>query len=147
VPETGSYYLLAAEFVDDMPHADANYSYQIGFVFDSDDDPSNNYQPAPSWPADFFKDTDRWYVAEYAPGGEWTISVSNAGSSTLAASGARIIMNGNAVVLVLPASEIPSSQASFRITAFRHDGSYGLSGGFWNADLSTAVGLPMLSLE
>jgi len=147
VQETGSYYLLTAEFADDVPHADADYSYQIGFVFDSDGDPSNNYQPAPSWPADFFKDTDRWYVAGYAPGSGWTMSVSNASSSTPAASGARIIMNGNAVVLVLPASEIPSSQASFRITAFRHDGSYGMSGGFWNADLSTAVDLPMLSLE
>jgi hypothetical protein len=147
VQETGSYYLVAAEFSDDVPYADVLYYYQIGFVFDSDGDPSNNYQPAPSWPADFFKDTDRWYVAEYAPGSGWTMSVSNAGSYAPAASGARIIINGTAVVLVLPASEIPSSQASFRITAFRHDGSYGMSGGFWNADLSTAVDQPMLRLE
>jgi len=144
--KTGSYYLVSAEFVDDMPHADAEFRYQIGFVFDSDGNSSNNYQPAPAWPADFFANTDRWYVAEYAPASGWKMSVIHAVTSTPVASGARIIINGKAFVLVLPASEIPASQASFRITAFRHDGSYGLNGGFWNADLSTAVGQPMLNL-
>jgi hypothetical protein len=147
VEGAGDYYLLTAEFAGDVPHADAEYLYQIGFVFDSDGNVSNNYQPSSSWPADFFKGTDLWYVAQYAPGSGWTMSVSEAGGSTLVASGARIIINGNAVVLALPASEISPSQASFRITAFRHDGSYGLSGGFWNADLSTAVDAPMLTLE
>jgi hypothetical protein len=144
--KTGSYYLLSAEFVDDMPHADAEFRYQIGFVFDSDGNAANNYQPAPAWPADFFANTDRWYVAEYAPASGWKMSVVNAVTSTPVMSGARIIINGKAVVLALPASEIPSSQAAFRITAFRHDGSYGLNGGFWNADLSTAVGQAMLNL-
>ena len=38
-----------------------------GFVFDSDGDPSNNYVPHPSFPDDYFKDTDRWYTLEYVP--------------------------------------------------------------------------------
>ena len=112
-----------------------------------DADPSNNFEASALYPADFFDGTDRWYIAEYAPSTGWQLNVNDfTGTLTGSSSPVRFILNGNSMTLVLPASELSSDDATYRVTVFRDDGSFGMDGGFWNGDLSTAVGEPLTAV-
>jgi len=122
----GDVLLVHGVFDQAIPLADPKYLYQLGFVFDADGVTTNNYQPVAQYPKDFFKDTDRWYEANYAPGSGWTLKVTDATGGTLkqVTSPARIILHQNVVTLVVPASEFAVPQPKFRVTAFRHTGDY-----------------------
>lgn len=136
--------LAAGDFViayqvmkGEIPVADAANHYQYGFVFDSDALGDNNYWG--SLPYDFFADSDRWYEALYDPDDGWSLKVSTASSSssTEVASEARVIIDGAAIVLVVPASEFTSEAPPYRVTAFRHTGDWGLEDPYdWNGDMS-----------
>ena len=58
-----AHFLAATIVAEAVPLTDPTYSHQYGFVFDGDDNASNNYVAGSSYPNDFFQDTDRWYVA------------------------------------------------------------------------------------
>lgn len=125
----------------DIPTADASNIYQYGFVFDSDDDPADNYQASVQYPADFFHDTDLWFVAAHDPASGWELQVTDAsnGQFVSIATDARIIIKGNVMALVVPASEFASATPPWRITAFRHTGDYGLQSGDWDGDIEPPV--------
>lgn len=131
----------------EIPRDDATYSHQFGFVFDSDGDTANNYRAAPAYPNDFFQATDRWYVAGYTPAGGWTIEVSDVRGGTPRAmpSQARISIIGAAMMLHVPADELPTLPAcpGARITTFTHTGDFGLQGGPWSADTEPTVDEPL----
>jgi hypothetical protein len=59
-------------------------------------------------------------------------------------SAARVTINGNVIALVVPASEFTAPKPSFRITAFRHTGDYGLNPPYnWDGSIwpNVATGL------
>lgn len=137
-----SFHILGAAVGAPIPLADPANRYQYAFVFDEDGDVTNNYQPAPAYPSDFFKDTDRWYEALYVPGTGWTLKASNAknGSITPFPTNARIIIRDNAIVLVVPKSELAVPHPAYRITTFRHKGDYGINEPHdWDGDVEPPV--------
>ena len=111
-----------------LPPADPTNHYQVAVVVDQDDNPADNYQPGAQFPDDFFKDSDLWFEADYAPGAGWTLKATDARNSTPkpVATQARIIFHDNVVNFVIPAAEIQSASPKFRITTFRHTGDFGL---------------------
>ncbi len=128
-----------------IPIADALNRYQYGFVFDADNTPGNNYQANAQYADDLFKNTDRWYEANYAPASGWALKTSTAlnGNIQPATSAARVIIAGNSITLVLPASEV-ASKAPYRLTAFRHTGDYGINPPYnYDGSVWPAVGQPL----
>ncbi len=125
----GEWCVLSAVFAADIPLADGTNTYQYAFVFDADGDTTNNYEASVEYPNDFFQDTDRWYVATYDPTTGWAMEVTDATNGTLTTvpSAARIVIQGNAIVLAVPAAEFALVRPKYRLTAFRHTGDYGLN--------------------
>ena len=131
VPDGG--FVLAATVVDGpVPLAHDTNHYQYGFAFDADGNPATGYVPSPEFANDFFSGADRFYSADYDPEQGWAL---NANEPTAA----RILIRGNAVVLLVPASEFAVADPSFRVTTFRHTGDFGLDGGEWSGDVEPAV--------
>jgi len=74
-----------------------------------------------------FRDTDRWYQLNYSPvTSSWTIAVTqwDGAQAQPITSGARAVMMGNALFWFIPASELTAATPPFRVSAFRHDGTY-----------------------
>jgi hypothetical protein len=82
-----------------------------------------------SYPNDFFDNTDTWYVAEYSPSGGWSLAATDAtgGGTVTFTTDARIIIAGNVMILVVPASEFTQEFPMFRVTNFRHTGDWGIN--------------------
>lgn len=138
----GPFTVLYTALGGDVPIADAVNHYQYGFVFDSDGVAGNNYQPQPQYANDFFKGTDLWYAAEYTPAEGWRLRVTDAsgGGFVSIPSDARLIIQGNAMVLLVPTSELTVAMPSFRFSAFRHTGDYGLNPPYdWDGSVWPAV--------
>lgn len=138
----GAFHIVGAALGGALPLADPANRYQYAFVFDEDGNPANNYQPQPAYPSDFFKGTDRWYEANYVPGTGWSLKASNAknGSVTSFPTAARIIVSGNAIVLVVPKAEFAAPTPPYRITAFRHKGDFGIPQPHdWDGDVEPPV--------
>lgn len=114
-------HVLAAMMYGDIPLGDPDNPYQYGFVFDADDEPSNNYFPPPYYPFDTYQNTDRWYQLWWEPAQGWRLEVIDATRGQLAplASRARVVILGNALVLLVPADEMPSDDPLHRFTAYR----------------------------
>jgi hypothetical protein len=121
-------FVVAAITEDEIPLMDAEWLKELSFVFDADGDPNNNYVAAPAYPNDFFQDTDRWYVARW-DGASWVLAVSTAIDSNIqaAASDARVVIAGNTVMALIPASEFATACPDWRVTTFAHKGDYGIN--------------------
>ncbi|MBL9039760.1 MAG: hypothetical protein JNG84_14685 [Archangium sp.] len=138
----GDYFFMGLTTQGDIPLADPTNQYQYAFVFDSDGASVNNYTPIAAYPKDFFKGSDRWYELLYRPSMGWSIKVSDlrSGTAQTVTSPARAIIRGNSLMLVVPALEMTSLTPSYRATAFRHTGDFGLSAPFnWSANVYPAV--------
>jgi hypothetical protein len=119
--------------------ADPTAVYQYAFVFDSDGNTANNYTTADN---DFFNDTDKWYVMSYTDAGGWVLTVSTAFDGTIVevASAARVIIKDNAMTLLVPTSEFAVSDPGYRVTAFCHNGDFGINPPHnWSGDLHPPV--------
>lgn len=115
------------------------FSYQYGFVFDTDGDAGNDYVPGPQYPADFFAGTDQWFYTVHNAGEGWyTWASSAAAGFANVPSSERIIVAGDLVALVVNEDEVHPDTASYRITAFRHLGDYGQTQP-WSGDVVPAV--------
>lgn len=141
----GDWVLVAATTLADLVLDDPTGIYQLAFVFDADGDPGNNYQPSPQYPGDFFSGTDKWYEALYTAAGGWTIKVRDVRQNLAeVASQARIVLAGRELALLIPRAELDGAEPSFRVTAFRHEGDYGLTGGPWSASYFPYLDAPLL---
>lgn len=140
----GEWVYVAATTVEDLVLDDPTGHYQLAFVFDADGNTANNYVPSPSFPKDFFQGTDRWYEALYTPSTGWELKVSDQrqGGSQVA-SDARFVLSGRQLSLFVPRSELDGDNPTFRATAFRHEGDYGLSGGPWSASYAPGLMEPL----
>ncbi len=140
----GDWVYVAATVAEDLVLDDPTGSYQLAFVFDADGNPNNNYVPSPQYPKDFFQGTDKWYQALYTPGVGWELQVSDVRlGGQQVASNARFVLAGRELGLLVPRSELDGDSPSFRVTAFRHEGDYGLSGGPWSASYAPALEEPL----
>lgn len=144
IPE--STILAAVRFAEGPP--DPRKFYQYAIVVDRNDDDSDDYSGSKAYPADFFIGSDIWYEVLYTPASGWSMQVTDAsnGKFTSVASGARAILDDEQLIFLIPGAEIPTADAEYRVTAFEHEGDYGMQGP-WSGDLSTAVGDPMLRLS
>jgi hypothetical protein len=126
---------------DSIPAADPTYHYQYGFVFDRDGDTENNYEPHPSYPYDFFQDTDYWIVASYDPTAGWTVAATDARNSapTTVDSDAEIILVGNTLILMVPRDEFLADNIGYRMSAYKHPGDWGWGSGDWDGDVQPPV--------
>ncbi|MFN0252739.1 MAG: hypothetical protein ACKV2T_38045 [Kofleriaceae bacterium] len=139
----GDWVLVAAAMLDDVALADPTGRYQYAFVFDADGQPANNYQASAQFPKDFFAGTDKWYEALYTAQAGWTLSVRDTRiGSAQQPSNARFVIMGREIALFVPRSELGASPG-FRVTAFRHEGDFGLMGGPWSGSYFPALGEPL----
>jgi len=137
----GNYHIVhfSCEGVIPIVSTDATVVYQYAFVFDSDGNTANNYTTANN---DFFNDTDKWYVMSYTDAAGWVLTVSTAFDGLIleVASAARVIIKDNAMTLVVPTSEFGVSDPDYRVTAFCHNGDFGINPPFnWSGDLHPPV--------
>ncbi len=146
VPIPDSTILAAVRFADGGH--DPTKFYQYGFVLDRNGDDGDDYSGSKAYPADFFIGSDLWYEVLYTPSAGWSLQVTDAshGKFTSVASGARAIVTDEQLLFLIPGAEIPVADAEYRLTAFEHEGDYGMTGP-WSGDLSTPVGDPMLRLQ
>lgn len=137
--------LIDVTLAGQVPIDDPTYLFQYGFVFDRDGDPANDYEASPDYPMDFFSGTDRWYSVTYFPDTGWMLHASDPGSGPVPTA-ARVIIGDWGMTLVVPTSEIGDLEdASFRVTAFRHLGDFGMQPPHeWNGDTFPAVGEPLI---
>ena len=137
----GDYHIVhfSCEGVIPVVSTDPTVVYQYAFVFDSDGNTANNYTTADN---DFFNDTDRWYVMSYTDAGGWVLTVSTAfdGLIVEVASAARVIIKDNAMTLLVPAGEFAVPDPDYRVTAFCHNGDFGIPPpNNWSGDLHPPV--------
>lgn len=142
----GRLIVVAVGFATDIPLDDRVNSYQYGFVFDQDGDPSNDYVPIPQFANDYFRGSDKWYAVEYTPSGGWELKVTDARNNafTPVASAARAVILGNSILLAVPESEFSVANPAYRTTSFRHSGDFGQSSPFdYSADYDPPPGEPL----
>jgi hypothetical protein len=125
--------------------------HTYAFVLDSDGSVTNNWKARPTYPNHFWQGTDRWYEIRYnqkdTPGA-WSFrvwQVDATGKASQVASAARAIIVEDAIVLVVPKSEIPGPSATWRTTTFVHqtDDLGGISPFLWSGDVEPAISKPM----
>jgi hypothetical protein len=136
----GDWIIFFNVMYDTIPETDPTNYFQYGFVFDRDGDTENNYEPYPSYPYDFFQDTDYWIVASYDPLSGWSLQATDAEDSapTPVASDAKMLILGNTLILLVPREEFEAERIGYRLTAYRHPGDWG-TGGDWDGDVQPPV--------
>ena len=111
-----------------VPSADPTWSYIYALVLDSNGDPADDYVPDPAFPFDYFRGTDRWYELRWdAATAAWSLVVTQLDSASARAnveSTARVVVEGARVTFFVSRTELPALVAGFRVSAFRHDGSF-----------------------
>jgi hypothetical protein len=145
----GDVIMVATALQAPVPLDDPSRLFQYGFVFDSDNDPSNNYVPPPQFANDFFRDTDRWYAVTYDPAVGWDLTSSLADGTDIlgAASQARVLITEEVMVAFIPAQEFHVECPGYRVTAFTHTGDFGANPPHdWAGDQEPTVGEPLLNV-
>lgn len=146
-PPPGEWVLLQNTMGADVPLADPRGIYQHAFVFDANGDPSDGWTPLPEYPGDYFAGTDLWYELTYAPGAGWAVRVRDVRRGLAdVPSHARFVIAGPFIGFLVPRAELDGAAPTFRTTAFRHEGDYGLTGGPWSADLYPPLAAPLLPI-
>ena len=140
-PTSESEFIIVSMILDDVVPSAGDEIAQYAFVFDENGDTTDNYVAAPQYPNDFWQGTDRWYFLDVTSEGLFlghlTAANNNIGPIPTAA---RVILNGSAVTLVIPSSEFSAECPSLRVTAFTHNGDYGLQAPFyWAGDTEPTV--------
>jgi len=123
--------------------ADAHYIYAA--VFESDGDPANDFVPEAGFPRDFFQGTDRWYELIWDTSA-WTVRVTqldSAGTRTEVPSSVRAVVEGERIQFFIDRAELPSVIPGYRVSAFRHDGSFTVATRGGDVSMGTPT-LPLL---
>jgi hypothetical protein len=111
------------------------------FVLDRDGDGANNYRADPAFPNDWFQDSDTWIQLVADPGGQYRLELVDArnGDLTTLNVDVRVVIAGGFVFALIPADAFELAHPAYRTTAFAHDGSWGMDGGWWSGDLEPIV--------
>jgi len=125
VPVAGDY-LVGIVAVDGLfALMNTTREWRFGLCFDSDGDPANDYDPPAQTADDPARGTDRWYFLDFSPGGGWSLRLIGS-DGVERTSAARVIRVANALLFVVPASEVPGPGAGYRALTFTHTGDFGL---------------------
>lgn len=119
----GEYLVIGATLAGPVAEGAATFTY--GLAFDDDGDDTDNYQFAPPFNADFFRNSEHWYQLHIDADGERTMWADGTRDGVLGYprfSSAMAIEFGDTLVWIVPRSEIPGDQPTFRVTAFHNDG-------------------------
>jgi hypothetical protein len=146
----GDIVVVAGATEEDIPLDQTDWNVEFSAVFDADGNASNNYVADPAYPNDFFQDTDQWYVARYTPGVGWELAASTAVDSNIQSmtSAARVVFTGNAVLWIIPASELGVACPDWRVTTFAHKGDYGINPpNEWSGRLEPPVSMGLNSCD
>lgn len=120
----GDLVVVAAIYSDDLPGPGATDHYTYAAVFESNDDPTDDWQFQGQFDWDYFIGTDRWYQIHWDPDAQtWSMTVTNALEAG-GPSGARALIAGDTVIWLIPKSEFPAPIPEVRVTSFIHDGSF-----------------------
>src|SRR5690606_11829358 len=98
--------------------------------------------PTPPYTNDFLGGTDLWFEANRSASGTWSLKATDASQSGFPAvtTQARIVIRGDAMAFVAPASEFAEMRPAFRLSAFRHTGDYGLNPPYdWDGSVFPSV--------
>lgn len=137
------YYVMTMRLEAPLPPKASPGIYTYAFVLDVDGKPENNFKPEPAFPNDFYKDTDTWYEIVKAANGEFLLEIwLQSLGAPQKRSGARALIKDDALMLVVPAPELASVPAGYRMTTFKHSGDFGMQGD-WSGDTSPRVGQPL----
>ena len=145
-PGDGDYLVLAVVLADAPPGADPTWLMQYGFVFETDNDPTNDWAPIPAFPLDFFGGADLWIELLYDPATGWSVNISDIGPGNTvtprASSAAKVAVVGNILMAAIPVAEagLPAD-LDFRGSAFKHQGSFLM--GPWNGDAWPPPPMPL----
>ena len=143
MPPEGNTAIFSTGFAAEIPPACPVNARQYGLVF-ADGDPSTGYVPHPAYPMDTYQGADRIYDLMYYPGGGWDLQVFGPDFSPLD-SHAIVVRLDNSLTWFIPGDELAGME-SYRMTAYAHDGGWGMDGGFWNGDVVPEVTEPMLPI-
>jgi len=145
VPPEGPTAVFGTAFAGEIPPAGSTYSLQYGVVLQYND-PAANYQPSASYPDDFFADTGLWLELTYRPDHRWVLSVVDGIDFAALPSDAFALIIDNTITWVVSDHEVQGTQ-SYRASAYRHTGDWGMSGGPWNGDVYPVVGDPLMPID
>lgn len=142
----GDWVVLVSDFDSAIPLADPTWRYQHAFVFDADGIAANDYVAPAKYPKDFFAGTDKWFQLFYEPGKGWSVKVVDVRISNTnpVPSAARFVIAGRELAIFIPRAELDGAAPTFRVTTFRHQGDYGLSGGPVDLSYYPLLGEPLL---
>ena len=137
-------YVLAYQLLEGPLPLESDEDYYIhSFVFDGDCQAGNDYEPSPAYPNDFFQETDTWYMVNVGGTDAPTLSrtvVQDDNSLTSTTTQARVVIRDDTMVAVIPADEFSCAEPSFRVTAFRHTGDWGMGADHdWSGDTEPPV--------
>lgn len=135
IPDTmaaGDYELVFVAFNGLFDLTDTSRIWRFAVVVDSDGQSGNNYVPPLAELNDPVKGTDKWYSLVFAPGSGWSFHLFLPGGGE-AMTAARVVLDGNALVFIIPRSEVSGPGAGFRIATFTHTGDFGVAGD-WSGD-------------
>lgn len=141
-PPAGDWVVVSTILTGPLALDDTSLSHQYAFVFDEDGDPSNDYLAPAAYPYDFFDGTDRWYQIAITAGGAPSLIVQSAKNGNVQpyASNARVVLEDNLVMALIPLSEFAVPCPEYRTTTFAHHGDYGLNPPyFWGGDTEPTI--------
>jgi hypothetical protein len=92
-------------------------------VFESNGDPSDDWQYQGDFDWDLFRDTDRWYQLSIHGDGSKDLVASEPLGPALP-SGVRALLYEDTILWLIPAGEFAGDTLRVRVTSFVHDGSY-----------------------
>ncbi len=138
------YVVVAFELDNPLPQDDATNFFVVGFSFDADGDPSNNFTPPAETANDYFGDTDTWYAASYTPTDGWNLGAFHWNGTAIESvpTTARLILDQSSAGLLAPASEFTAEVPGSRISLFRHTGDQGANGD-WSGLVYPPLGAPL----
>lgn len=119
----GDYFVIGAKLAGPVAEGAATFTY--GLAFDDDGDDTDNYQFAPPFNADFFRNSEYWYQLHVDAEGERTMWADGVRDGVLGYprfSSAMAIEFGDTLIWIVPRSEIPGDRPTFRVTAFHNNG-------------------------
>lgn len=124
----GEVVVVVTDVAEPIPHIDEGHSLTYAVVFDSDADPTNNWQFQPPFDWDQYQGADRWYEAKWDfVGRTWTLTVTqvaNNQTTSVVRSAARAVISDNSVAWFIPRRELSGAAPTYRTTTFGHDGSF-----------------------
>jgi hypothetical protein len=120
----GEVVVVAVQHLDALPTVGAVEYFTYAAVFESNDDPSDDWQFQGDFDWDLYQGTDRWYELNWDPATQaWTVTVRD-GLDEASTTSARALLMGSTIVWVISKDELPAEVPEYRVSAFVHDGSF-----------------------